>query len=334
MLVSVTVKAYAQIPAVMIGYKYNTTSDSDTFWDMTAFYHSKLPSLMEHHITGYYTVVTQVEGEKNSSIGGQITGNWFGLNMTSAQLHSVLDPFHNELTSGMWKDPVYVGTNEEYLPDFTAYRVSKGPTGEKAGFSGRLGSRLLGNSSLLGDREALRAALKKTTPAPWTFLGHLVAPAPNTQHPMGMIPGGGNAILPAWRNAYTHIGRSGISFLSNVTNFFAALPRMWDPTNHTQMLNRTNEMRDVEVQALRELEPNSGCYMNEADPTEPNWQEAKFGVHYPALFAIKQKWDPHGVFWCKQCVGSELWNTKGEFGIENGVGQNKVELCLVEGLSQ
>lgn len=67
--------------------------------------------------------------------------------------------------------------------------------------------------------------------------------------------------------------------------------------------------------------------MSESDPTEPNWQEAKYGSNYDRLLSIKKNLDPNGVFWCKQCVGSELWDTVGDFGIENGVGQNKVMLC-------
>ena len=42
---------------------------------------------------------------------------------------------------------------------------------------------------------------------------------------------------------------------------------------------------------------------------------------------VKAKWDPKGIFWCKHCVGSELWDAVGDEGIENGVGQGKVKLC-------
>ena len=121
-------------------------------------------------------------------------------------------------------------------------------------------------------------------------------------------------MLPAWRKTYTHI----------------VLPRSWQLLNETQKTAATTDLRDVRVQAFRDLEPNSGAYMGESDPIEPNWQRTKFGDNYERLLRIKQEWDPSGVFWCKQCVGSELWETKGEFGIENGVGQNKVQLCRAE----
>jgi hypothetical protein len=67
--------------------------------------------------------------------------------------------------------------------------------------------------------------------------------------------------------------------------------------------------------------------MSESDPTEVDWQRTKYGVNYAGLLKIKQHYDPRGVFWCTQCVGSELWDTIGDFGVENGVNQNIVRLC-------
>jgi len=55
----------------------------------------------------------------------------------------------------------------------------------------------------------------------------------------------------------------------------------------------------------------SGSYWNEADYFEPDWQAAFFGTNYPKLLQIKQKYDPHGVFTCHHCVGSELMSDSG-----------------------
>ena len=76
---------------------------------------------------------------------------------------------------------------------------------------------------------------------------------------------------------------------------------------------------------MRDLEPESGVYMNEADPTEPEWRKAKFGGNYEQLLQVKRKWDERGVFWCKQCIGDEeQWDSG---GLEDGVGQGSVRLC-------
>lgn len=99
--------------------------------------------------------------------------------------------------------------------------------------------------------------------------------------------------------------------------------------NQTQKHEITTKLRTEATQALRDLAPDTGAYANEADPTEPQWQETFYGDNYPRLLALKQQWDPHGVFWYKNGVGSELWVPEGDHGIENGVGQNPVELCRV-----
>jgi hypothetical protein len=59
------------------------------------------------------------------------------------------------------------------------------------------------------------------------------------------------------------------------------------------------------------LAPNSGTYVNEADYFQSDWQQVFWGANYARLFAIKQQYDPQGLFYCHHCVGSELWNNSG-----------------------
>ncbi|KAG0238336.1 hypothetical protein BGW42_005569 [Actinomortierella wolfii] len=58
---------------------------------------------------------------------------------------------------------------------------------------------------------------------------------------------------------------------------------------------------------VRAITPGYGAYLNEAHPNEPDWQESFFGANYPRLLEIKHKYDPHGLFVCRKCVGSEEW---------------------------
>jgi FAD/FMN-containing dehydrogenase len=48
--------------------------------------------------------------------------------------------------------------------------------------------------------------------------------------------------------------------------------------------------------------PDSGAYWSESDYNEPNWQQSFWGSNYPRLQAIKQDYDPTGVFSCHHCV--------------------------------
>lgn len=105
------------------------------------------------------------------------------------------------------------------------------------------------------------------------------------------------------------------------------LPVSWPYLNETAKIAATTELRNVQVEALRQLAPNSGAYVNEADPTEPDWQRAFWGANYPRLLELKNYWDPTGVFWCKPCVGHELWTVESQYGIEGGIGQTPGRIC-------
>jgi hypothetical protein len=63
--------------------------------------------------------------------------------------------------------------------------------------------------------------------------------------------------------------------------------------------------------ALRKLAPYSGCYLNEADANEPDYQHAFWGSHYARLLKIKRAIDPDDVLWCHPCVGDEGWKEEG-----------------------
>ena len=62
---------------------------------------------------------------------------------------------------------------------------------------------------------------------------------------------------------------------------------------------------DAAMQRLRDATPGAGSYVNETDYFEPDWQHAFWGDNYPKLLAIKRAYDPHNLFTCHHCVGSE-----------------------------
>jgi FAD/FMN-containing dehydrogenase len=62
---------------------------------------------------------------------------------------------------------------------------------------------------------------------------------------------------------------------------------------------------------LRKLTPGPGSYVLETNFFEPNWQDAFWGANYPKLRAIKDKYDPAGLFFVHHGVGSEDWSGDG-----------------------
>lgn len=61
---------------------------------------------------------------------------------------------------------------------------------------------------------------------------------------------------------------------------------------------------------LRDITPGGGCYFNEADYLEDDWQTAFFGQNYNTLLSIKDKYDPTTFFNCWKCVG---WTGPSEY---------------------
>lgn len=104
-----------------------------------------------------------------------------------------------------------------------------------------------------------------------------------------------NSVCPAWRTAYSHsvVGAGWYPF---------------DTAMETQQLNLLNGY----VEALTELAPNTGAYINEADPFQTNYHEVFWGVNYPRLLSIKKAVDPYDLFWCRACVGNEGWQEVGD----------------------
>ncbi|KAJ6591126.1 FAD-binding domain-containing protein [Mycena vulgaris] len=95
------------------------------------------------------------------------------------------------------------------------------------------------------------------------------------------------SVTPAWRKALWQIGgHTGWQFNATVSQI------------RTQF-----EIASNVTQLMRDITPGSGAYFNEGDLYETNHEESFWGPNYPALLAIKKKYDPQSLLDCWQCVG-------------------------------
>lgn len=65
------------------------------------------------------------------------------------------------------------------------------------------------------------------------------------------------------------------------------------------------------MDALYKLVPDAGSYVSESDFFLKDWQRAFWGSNYPRLLAVKNRYDPDGLFTVHHGVGSEDWSADG-----------------------
>jgi FAD/FMN-containing dehydrogenase len=68
---------------------------------------------------------------------------------------------------------------------------------------------------------------------------------------------------------------------------------------------------DKAMNEVRKLVPNAGSYVSESNFFDEAWRESFWGSNYPRLLAVKDKYDPGGLFFVHHGVGSERWSPDG-----------------------
>ena len=65
------------------------------------------------------------------------------------------------------------------------------------------------------------------------------------------------------------------------------------------------------MRPLRAMVPNPGSYLNESNYFEKDWQQSYWGSNYARLAEVKRQYDPDGLFFVHNGVGSEQWSADG-----------------------
>jgi len=68
---------------------------------------------------------------------------------------------------------------------------------------------------------------------------------------------------------------------------------------------------DGAMKELRRLAPDAGSYVSESNFFEGDWARSYWGANYPRLRAVKDAFDPEGLFFVHHGVGSERWSADG-----------------------
>lgn len=235
---------------------------------------------------------------------------------TTSSLTAALTPLLSNI-SYTFPDQFFITmSNVTTSPTFYDW-WSSGAHPNYAGIELFIGSRLIGAEALL-DTDALETALKGIFPSDigglgWNFelLGG--------KGLADVVPrGGSDAVNPAWRRSLIHASSYPFDALAKLIQPDQAdiktivTGATWTPLDNAEKAQAITYLTNTTMQYLRVLDPDSGAYVNEADPNEPNWQQAFWGSNYERLLKIKRRVDPEDVFWCQPCVGSEGWELVGD----------------------
>ena len=154
---------------------------------------------------GYYNVEPEAITDSYQKIGsyGTIYGFWLVPEKTTLEVRDIMKPLEAAVAAAVPSGQATIAYSPTVFTDFWEYEQHS-PYGG-VGVEGRLGSRLFDQVALVGNHSNATDLWKQTTPLGQKLLGHLVAgPGPRK----AVIPGGSNAVLPAWRKAFAHIGES------------------------------------------------------------------------------------------------------------------------------
>lgn len=74
---------------------------------------------------------------------------------------------------------------------------------------------------------------------------------------------------------------------------------------------KSREQVHRSMNELRALAPDGGSYVSESNFFEEDWPHSYWGPNYARLASVKEKYDPSGLFFVHNGVGSEAWSADG-----------------------
>ncbi|KAL4973676.1 hypothetical protein BDW66DRAFT_168437 [Aspergillus desertorum] len=289
-VISITIKAHPSRPVVAHTLVIAPTSTTgldpmlDAITDLYTFY----PTLSDAGFSGYgsWSVNNPTTLYGNSSAGYKHAFAALGKPLASAK--SALQPVLDTLSAHGSLD-IFVSWFE--FPSYAAYYRAMSGVHQQTGVPEiALASRMFSKADLTSGREHLRE-----------MIGVLAGTALEATSNQVLLVGGGkvleepgySGINPAWRKTFlVHIVARG--WLGELGPVVAEKVK--------------TDITYNKYYAMRQLAPTMGGYLNEADRNNPWWEEDLYGrTNYDRLLQIKNKYDPEGVFYCPQCVGSSSW---------------------------
>jgi len=288
-VVSVTLKTFPEPPVIVQNINV-TFSDIDSLYQFTEGYFKALPSIADAGGSGYWYIDPSGYILRKGKPDFVVVHFFFNKTDVAA-IESLFEPLHDLVNSINGTESVNM---TRFLP-LARYILPKLNGTDGSGQNAIIGTRLYSRSNLETENGPSNFAsiLKSITNiVPTIIEGHLTAGGQVARN-ADLVD---SALNPSWRKALGEV----------------VVPVGWQDTTPVEMqVAIAKILTDVLMPQLIAMDPEMGTYTNEANPYEPEWQTVFWGANYARLLQIKNKWDPHGLFRCNRCVGSERWDASG-----------------------
>lgn len=285
---SLVIRAYPKLPVTILTFTFGTNDNvtNETFWQGMDLVWATFPAYADAGHYSYWSVSCASEASCSFSTAAHWANNY-----TTVELQEFVAPLFANLTAlGMPPQNVVYAEYDGVLSAFTT--TFPADTEVVGTWTSHVGSRLLprhnwqNETSLVAQSSALRNAAIDAG----LMLGYNFKAAANPSINQD------NAVNPAWRDTLSH----------------TMLGAVWSQSATANEIAAANKLLTQRLQTWRDVTPGSGAYMNEADVNEPGFQQSFYGVNYPRLYALKQRYDPWGVLYATTAVGSEDWYVQGQ----------------------
>ncbi|KAJ4361237.1 hypothetical protein N0V95_002055 [Ascochyta clinopodiicola] len=280
----------------------NATSDAlEASWNALATLVNSLPDLMDSGITGNGIATTTKFASNASSTmkGVTVSLTLFGYNTTAAAFQSLVEPIKSRMLESAANQTISVDLSEaQVLPSYSALFDALNPMDSSCGEISLSSSRLLGRRELTDiPIEDLRGHLQNITRTQVTGgQARLIIGLQGGLGPKNVEMDMRGALTPAWREAYLHVIATGTNV--NTTN----------STPKKALSAAAAWAEDHKEAVWRNWAPDSGSYINEANPFNSNFKKDFYGGNYERLVSIKEKYDPTASLYVQSGVGSDVWS--------------------------
>ncbi|PNP81124.1 hypothetical protein FNYG_05591 [Fusarium nygamai] len=292
-------KAYPAPSVIETGFtispRGNSAAAYEATWNAFSELMRLLPNLMDAGLAGAAVV------QGNHKAGVNISQGFYAFNKSNIDTEKLVQ---------MAIDRIYTFTgHDSSILSIVASNTTVHPTYKgffealNAGGSNQAGAYSMPSSRLLGRRETssmnqktliryLKRMLTNSDPeaSGMAVIGLQGGPGP-AKTPRSMR----GALLPAWRSTYLHTMSSSLTLDSTLA-----------PAE--TLAKGARELNDSKERLWQEWAPDTGSYMNDANPYNPHFKKDFYGAFYSRLLDVKKKYDSTDSLWVLSGVGRDAWD--------------------------